>query len=154
MPYLGRAVTAPPRRNPLPTPFGPSRVPDFDSGLPPWDFDTPKGRPRTLPPLLLVPPPAETMLPLPVEDKRTAHTHPRRRPPRAAYDALESHGRFELTDTGELTGGSRAIVLRLPRRSRGVILEPRVGDVICANAARDTHAVGGRLDVQFVTRHK
>ena len=101
-------------------------------------------------------PPSGRLLPLPVEDRGVARplSRPGAARARASYDALESHGHFELTDTGELTGGSRAIALHLPRRSRGFVLDPRVGDVICANAARGPRAVGGCLDVQFVTRDK
>jgi hypothetical protein len=193
MPYLGRAVAAPRPRNPLPTPYGPSYVPDVDSAVSPWSYETPKPLPRVLPAQVLGPtaggapqvlgptaasapppsgrllplPPSGRLLPLPVEDRGVARPLSRRSNTRAgmssapgaararaSYDALESHGRFELTDTGELTGGSRAIALHLPRRSRGFVLDPRVGDVICANAARGTRAVGGWLDVQFVTRDK
>jgi hypothetical protein len=160
MAYLGRAVAAPPRRDPLllparatvPTPYGPSCLPDPDSALSPWSFEKPG---RTLPPLPAVG--STSLLPLPVQDRLLVPPNPRplsRRSHRASYDALESHGHFELTDTGETTGGSRAIALHLPRRSRAFVLDPRVGDVIHANSARGARAVGGALDVTFVTRHK
>ena len=160
MPYLGRAAPAPPRR--VPAPYGPSQVPDIHFTPPPWAAPKPPPEVRD--------PTSDTPADTPgdpasyaawdvtrdmTRDMTRDPVRSRRGPAaRTSYDALESHGRFELIDTGELTGGARAIVLRLPRRSRGFVLSPRVGDVIWANAARGTHAVGARLDVQFVTRHK
>jgi hypothetical protein len=99
--------------------------------------------------------PPSSWLDLPDYKPDHADAPPRRRlgSTRSVYDALESHGRFHLIDTGELVGGARLIILRLPRRSSASPF-PRVGEVIYANSARGTHAVGGGLDVQFVTRHK
>jgi len=73
---------------------------------------------------------------------------------RSLYDAEESLGRFGLVDTGEVAGGVRSLVAHVPRRSRGYQLDLRPGDVVHANSARGTHAVGGGLSVVYVTRHR
>ena len=161
--WLGRAVDAPPRRAPIPAPYGPSFVRDSDSAPPPWAVKPPAVKPPAVKPSAVnpsavnpTPHPRGGWFDRPAEDRLRPSPLALPRPPRArsSYDALESHGRFHLIDTGELVGGARLIVLRLPRRTRGCFLDPRVGEVICANSARGGHAVGGRLDVQFVTRHK
>ena len=161
--YLARA--APARRRPEgAAPYGYTFVPDPDTAPTPWilkpdAFAEEKPVPPPVSPVSPAPPALvpDWALVLPVEDKHArVASAPRAQvcPRRPGPDALESHGRFELIDTRELVGGARRIVLHLPRRSRGFVLDPKVGDVIFANAARGTHAVGGPLDVQFVTRHK
>lgn len=73
---------------------------------------------------------------------------------RSVYDALQTHGHFGLVDGGEtMAGGIRRIVVHVPKRNRGYMLDIKVGDVIYANSAKG-RAVRGRLDVLYVSRHK
>jgi len=73
---------------------------------------------------------------------------------RSVYDALETHGHFGLVDGGEtIEGGVRRLVVHVPKRNRGYALDIKPGEVIYANSARGLQ-VGGRLDVQYVSRHK
>jgi len=72
---------------------------------------------------------------------------------RSLYDAVQTHGHFGMVDSGESDGGLRRLVVHVPKRSRGYILDIRPGEVIHANSARGK-AVGGRLEVKYVTRHQ
>jgi hypothetical protein len=72
---------------------------------------------------------------------------------RSIYDAVQTHGHFGMVDSGESDGGIRRLVVHVPKRSRGYILDIRPGEVIHANSARG-RPVGGRLEVKFVTRHQ
>jgi hypothetical protein len=73
---------------------------------------------------------------------------------RSVYDALQTHGHFGLVDGGEtVEGGVRRLVVHVPKRNRGYVLDIRPGEVIYANSARGLN-VGGRLDVLFVSGHR
>jgi hypothetical protein len=163
-PRPGPAPSRPPKR---PTPYGFTYVPaDTDPVAPPWAFGPPSPEPRTPSPPPAAPAPRSAhldWLELPEERDPPAPHRPRgpaapqqrpRRLGRSLYDAEESHGHFGLVDTGEVAGGVRSLVAHVPRRSRGYQLDLRPGDLVHANSARGTHAVGGRLSVVFVTRHK
>ncbi len=74
---------------------------------------------------------------------------------RSLYDAVQTHGHFGMVDSGESDGGLRRLVVHVPKRSRGYILDIRPGEVIHANSARGRgKPVGGRLEVKYVTRHQ
>ena len=77
----------------------------------------------------------------------------RRRLGRSLYDAVQTHGHFGMVDSGETHGGVRRIIVHVPKRSRGYFLDIKPGEVIHANSGRGK-PVGGRLDVQYVTRHQ
>lgn len=76
-----------------------------------------------------------------------------RRLGRSMYDAVQTHGHFGMVDDGGSTDGIRRVVVHVPRRSRGYVLDIRPGDVIHANSGRG-RPVSGRLEVQYVTRHQ
>ena len=76
-----------------------------------------------------------------------------RRMGRSAYDAVETHGSYGLIDTGQMRQSVCELVAHVPKRSRGSFLSLRPGDSIQVNSARG-RAVGGRLDVVYVTPHK
>ncbi len=76
-----------------------------------------------------------------------------RRLGRSVYDAVQTHGHFGMVDTGESEGGLRRVIVHVPKSSRGYFLDIHAGDVIHANSGRGK-PVGGRLDVQYVTRHQ
>lgn len=79
---------------------------------------------------------------------------PKRRLGRSLYDAVQTHGHFGMVDSGDPScNGVRSVVCHVPKRSRGYILDIKQGEVIHANSGRGK-AIGGRLDVQFVTRHQ
>lgn len=73
---------------------------------------------------------------------------------RSAYDAMETHGHFGMVDGGETSAaGIRRVVVHVPKRSRGYVLDIQQGDVIFANSARG-RPIGGRLEVAYVSRHR
>jgi hypothetical protein len=76
-----------------------------------------------------------------------------RRLGRSVYDAVQTHGHFGMVGTGESDGGLCRVVVHVPKSSRGYFLDIHAGDVIHANSGRGK-PVGGRLDVQYVTRHQ
>ena len=78
---------------------------------------------------------------------------PKRRLGRSLYDAVQTHGHFGMVDTGESSYGIRRIVCHVPKNSRGYILDIKPGEVIHCNSGRG-RPIGGRLDVQYVTRHQ
>ena len=100
----------------------------FDMDLPTLEPDEPQWAPRRL-------------------ERQT------RRLGRSIYDALQTHGQFGLVDGGESAQGIRKVILHVPKRSRGFVLDPRPGDVIHANSGRGKQ-VSGALTVSFVSRHK
>jgi hypothetical protein len=159
----------PPER---PTPYGVTRIPDPTDPVPaPWAYGPPSPpaspEPRAPSPAAQ---PSAALDWLELPEERDPWRAPGRSPPprprgspqpqrprrlgRSVYDAEESLGHFGLVDTGEVAGGVRSLVAHVPRRSRGYQLDLRPGDVVHANSARGTHAVGGRLSVVYVTRHK
>ena len=89
-----------------------------------------------------------------------SHTEPTpasrkpRKPSRAQYDAMETHGCFGLVDTHETTAGYRGLIAHLPKNSRTYTLDMRVGDTLQCNAVVRGSAVGGSLTVGFVTPHR
>jgi hypothetical protein len=178
-PHLGRALPVhrpplePQRPTPRPAPWGHTYIPSDTDPVPaPWTWDLPPPAPpppqlpASPPPQLPAPRPehsAQPLLPPAWPDARTdehsVRPAPRgpdrpRRLGRSLYDAEEARGCFGLVDTGDVVAGSRVLVAHVPRRSRGYQLDLRPGDQIRANSARGDHAVGGRLDVAFVTRHQ
>lgn len=76
-----------------------------------------------------------------------------RRLGRSVYDAVQTHGHFGMVDSGESDGDLRRLIVHVPKRSRGYVLDIHPGEVIHANSGRGK-AIGGRLDVQYVTRHQ
>jgi hypothetical protein len=78
---------------------------------------------------------------------------PKRRLGRSLYDAVQTHGHFGMVDTGESSLGIRRVICHVPKNSRGYIMDIKPGEVIHANSGRG-RPIGGRLDVQFVTRHQ
>lgn len=148
-----------------PAPYGRTFVPASTDPVPePWNYerpaDPPQGRERPADPPR-PPAPADWLEP-PAPDERLpeapaaprAQERPGRRLGRSLYDAEDAHGNFGLVDTGQVCDGVRVLVAHVPRGRRGYHLDLRAGGQIHANSARGDHAVGGRLDVVFVTRHK
>jgi hypothetical protein len=73
---------------------------------------------------------------------------------RSVYDAMETHGHFGMVDGGETSAsGVRRVVVHVPKRSRGYVLDIQQGDIIFANSARG-RPIGGRLEVAYVSRHR
>lgn len=85
-----------------------------------------------------------------VPRRLNSHT---RRLGRSIYDAVQTHGQFGLVDGGESAQGIRKVILHVPKRSKGFVLDLRPGDVIHANSGRGGQ-VSGALVVSFVSRHK
>jgi hypothetical protein len=78
---------------------------------------------------------------------------PKKRLGRSLYDAIQTHGHFGMVDTGESSCGIRRVVCHVPKTARGYIMDIKPGEVIHANSGRGK-PIGGRLDVQYVTRHQ
>ena len=72
---------------------------------------------------------------------------------RSIYDAVQSQGHFGMVDSGESDGSVRRLLVHVPKRSRGYILDIHPGEVIQANSGRG-RPIGGRLEVKYVTRHQ
>lgn len=174
---MPREMQRPSRPRAQPAPYGRTIVPaETDPVPPPWAYELPAAPALPAPALPAPAPPAPPDAPKPPKpapapewdepDVRPRRPAPRPRarspasppPPRrlgrSLYDAEEARGAFGLVDTGHVTNGVRAVIAHVPRRSRGYHLDLRPGDCFSANSARGTHAVGGRLDVVFVTPHR
>jgi hypothetical protein len=128
-----------PRRRPKPSAI-PREVIDVDA-LPDADEFAPAPRPRRR---------AQSRAAASAENAQDA---PPRRLGRSIYDAVQTHGHFGMVDTGDSDGGVRRLLVHVPKRSRGYVLDIHPGEVIQANSGRG-RPVGGRLDVQYVTRHQ
>jgi hypothetical protein len=132
-------------------------------------FVQPRQKPRRRPKTFAVPrevidvdalPDADEIAPVP-RPRRSAQPRaadsrqdaPPRRLGRSIYDAVQTHGHFGMVDTGESDGGVRRLLVHVPKRSRGYVLDIHPGEVIQANSGRGK-PVGGRLEVQYVTRHQ
>jgi hypothetical protein len=90
---------------------------------------------------------------LPAKKAENAEDRPRRLG-RSIYDAVQTHGHFGLVDGGEtLSGGIRRVIVHVPKRNRGYVLDIKQGDVIYANSAKGKD-VRGILNVVFVSRNK
>lgn len=77
-----------------------------------------------------------------------------RRLGRSIYDALQTHGHFGMVDGGETNmAGVRRVIVHVPKRNRGYVLDIKPGEVIYANSAKGK-PVRGLLNVVYVTRNK
>jgi hypothetical protein len=77
-----------------------------------------------------------------------------RRLGRSIYDAVQTHGHFGMVDGGETNmAGVRRVIVHVPKRNRGYVLDIKPGEVIYANSAKGK-PVRGLLNVVYVTRNK
>ena len=107
---------------------------------------------------LHAPPPEEEELAQATEKdppfKKKSQERKVRRLGRSLYHAIQTHGHFGLVDAGEPPSGNVSkVIVHVPKRSRGYVLDIRVGDVIDANSTR-REGGKGRLNVVYVTRYK
>jgi hypothetical protein len=144
-----------------------------DDREPMWDtrpslFEAPRPKPRRRPKPKPIPRADEVIDVDALPDSAPPAPRPRAKPPaqgldqpdarprrlgRSMYDAVQTHGHFGMVDTGESDGCVRRLLVHVPKRSRGYVLDIHPGEVIHANSGRG-RPVGGRLDVQYVTRHQ